>query len=1347
MVIATTIAAAVKDTFGNPVPNAVSYAFYTGSGKDTAQPQVSAITPPNATTNIGTNTPVQIRFNKPINILTVSTSTVQITTMISGTATPIAPMGITFVNQPYPYISSTDVLFTPDTVLPDNAVINIAISGVQDLAGNNIVPYTASFTTKVGPDTATPTVVSYSPFSNQTVPNNSVITLNFSEPMDPLTILNQSNYFQVYDDALGAYLTGTWSLSTNALTATFTPTDSLGNTISLGIGREFNFQWNSGVTNLVGNGLQGGSVSFYTAVEPSTTTPQVTLTSPENNQTLVPINASIQILFNEPVQSSSVAGVTLNLNGTAVAGVVNTLSSGNTLLTLTPPGLLQAGGNYGLTIAGVKDAAGNTLTPSVATMFTTGTGADLSGVSVTAVNPPSGYRGVGTNVSPVFQFNKRMNIISLSSSTVYMFNNNTQQGVPVTVVPAADRMSVMFKPTSPLLPATQYCFYGYPVYDLVGNAVYSQPCFITGNGTDTTPPVISLMDPPNGTTTAINTTLVFYVSKQIDPLSFNTTSAVALKTTSGNTPVAGTITLGSDLQTITFKPTANLAVSTNYTVNISGFTDITGNALTPFSGTFSTNSSSVPDTIRAIITSTVPANAATGVATNATITINYSKPIDPISANSSTIYIYSQQTGIPIPGSYAVTNTPTTGQVVFTPLSPVPAGTIVQVIPNYNCCVNDYVGNNSNGGNFIFTTANTADTTSPMVTSITPANNATGQGLNTIITLMFSKPLNSGTVNNSTFGVFDGPNRLSTGITCSNPCTSVTLSPSSLTFGSTIIVTATTAVQDLSGNALTGPARYFPISRCSSRPEWAAIQSHPMVTGQRPASGATGVPLTSPITLFLNEQMDPTSTVAALQISQNGNLVSGTPALDASGTILTFTPAAPFTPGALVQVFLPPTALDTLSPGNPVNNYSGQFTTAPDLTTVAPVITGYIPANGATNVPTNAVIEIAFSKPIDPNSLTSATSNLAYYCGASLSNVNLCIQANGQAIPATVSLRAPNVIRITPASNFSTTTAVNYCFAVNTNITDTNEIPLANDLVECFAIGSTADTTQPAVTTITPPNTAVGVSTAAQVYLHFSKPLNPLTVTTGAGGSITIAAGANPITPASISFTNLYNQNPGPYQDVIISPYEVFPDNTPITVTATSALQDRSGNSLQSVSADTSTFTTATGASFGNSNAVSALPTNGSTGVPINTGIFVTAQIPLDPSTLGTNGLTLYDNTASANVATTVPTLSPDGKTMSVAPLVNLTASHQYYFYWNPGGNVRDINGNYFNGGTNYFTTSAAAVTTAPTVVATNPPNAFTNVPTDISVQILFSEPIQPTLLSGITSVRKTARTWRSPRR
>jgi hypothetical protein len=657
---------------------------------------------------------------------------------------------------------------------------------------------------------------------------------------------------------------------------------------------------------------------------------------------------------------------------------------------------------------------------------------------------------------------------------------------------------------------------------------------------------------------------------------------------------------------------------------------------------------------------------------------------------------------------------------VFTPLAPAPAGTSVQVLPNSTCCVQDYVGNNALGGNFAFTTANTADTTAPKVTSITPPNNATNLGLNTVITLTFSKSLSSKTDTANNLAVFDGPTELSSVIGISSDGTTVTLTPSGLTPASTITATATNGVQDLSGNGLVASTAFANLeSQFTTIP--AADNTRPSVSTQNPGNGATGVPLNSPVTLFLSKAMDPSSSVSAIQVSQNGVRVAGTATLSGNGQVLTFTPSSPFVAGALVQVFLPVTALDTF--GNQVNAYIGQFTAIPDLTGVAPVVKGAIPASGATNVPTNAVIEIQFSKPIAASSIVTS---------GPTTNVSLYLQTNNQVIPSTVTLRNPNTIRITPAANLPSTPP-NYCYKVTNAVQDTTGLSPASNFSSCFTVGSAADTTQPAVVTITPPNGETGVATSAQVYLRFSKPINPLTASTGAGGSIQLSAGGNPIAPSSITFTNLTGTSS--QQDVILTPYLTFPDNTAVTVTATAAVQDLSGNALQTGPSSTATFTTTAGAALLNSVAISSLPVNGSTNIPVNSAIFVQSNTAIDPTTLGANTIQLYDNTLNngTNTPTGLPSLSPDGKTISVVPSANLAAAHNFRYSWNPLRNVFDINGNLFTPNSATFTTSSAAVTNPPTVIYTNPPNGFTNVPTDVNVQILFSEPVQPTALSGIT--------------
>src|ERR1019366_4759362 len=144
------------------------------------------------------------------------------------------------------------------------------------------------------------------------VPINTVITLQFDKPVDPVTVNNGT--ITVYDDYTGQQLTGTYALSTNAQTATFAPS------ANLGVGRSYHVYWGTGVHALAGSPLTGGAIQFTTAFLPSNTPPRITLTTPENGQTGVPINGLIEVQFNEPIQPLSIGAVTLNQSGTPLTG-------------------------------------------------------------------------------------------------------------------------------------------------------------------------------------------------------------------------------------------------------------------------------------------------------------------------------------------------------------------------------------------------------------------------------------------------------------------------------------------------------------------------------------------------------------------------------------------------------------------------------------------------------------------------------------------------------------------------------------------------------------------------------------------------------------------------------------------------------------------------------------------------------------------------------------------------------------------------------------------------------------------------------------------------------------------
>src|SRR5207344_2021699 len=107
----------------------------------------------------------------------------------------------------------------------------------------------------------------------------------------------------------------------------------------------------------------------------------------------VPLNLVVQVLFDGPIEGSTVGGVTLAQGGSQV-NVLRTLSNGNRTLSLVPPALLKASTLYTLTIAGIKDVAGNALASPVTVTFTTGPSPDLVAPTVVSTTPAANATGV-----------------------------------------------------------------------------------------------------------------------------------------------------------------------------------------------------------------------------------------------------------------------------------------------------------------------------------------------------------------------------------------------------------------------------------------------------------------------------------------------------------------------------------------------------------------------------------------------------------------------------------------------------------------------------------------------------------------------------------------------------------------------------------------------------------------------------------------------------------------------------------------------------------------------------------------------------------------------------------------
>ena len=259
----------LKGTNGLTVANHGS-SFTTGGATQTVAPKVVTVSPGDKLGNVPVNANIGIVFSGPIDPLTVTGTTVSVS---AGGVTSM-PASISFSNQ------NQTVEITPQAPLPAATTMTLTISGVTDVAGNAVTAQTTHFTTGTAAATSTPGIIAENPSASATgVPVNAAISLQANAEIDLTTVT--SSTFQVYDQTLAKYLSGTYSLSADGMTVYFVPATQLAT------GRTYSVTFNyAGMTDLAGNTVTTnctgclGNYTFTTGFAASTAAPQVTGISP-----------------------------------------------------------------------------------------------------------------------------------------------------------------------------------------------------------------------------------------------------------------------------------------------------------------------------------------------------------------------------------------------------------------------------------------------------------------------------------------------------------------------------------------------------------------------------------------------------------------------------------------------------------------------------------------------------------------------------------------------------------------------------------------------------------------------------------------------------------------------------------------------------------------------------------------------------------------------------------------------------------------------------------------------------------------------------------------------------------
>ena len=1254
--------------------NGLAYAGSTGwtfnviNNTDQLPPTVAAFAPGQGATNIGDNAIIRITFNKNIDSLTINPQTL------------ILSSGGNTIPYSFTYDNTSRVTITPEGALPNSSPITISVTnGMTDGVGAPLTPATATFQTSAGPIFTNPTVVSSTiGYGDTNVPLNSVFTLTFDRPMDTRTFVVYSS-INLQDDYVYQSVPITLSFSPDGTQITVTPVSPLS------VGRNYTLQTCSAL-DLTGNTENCFDAYFTTSVVTQSGGPQILQTVPRDGTTGLPVNFTPEVQFDRPIAEPSAANVTLVGNGTPVF-VTPSFSNGDTVVQFKPATVLTPNTSYVLTITGITDPAGNPGATGTV-HFNTGAGIDVSYPQIVSVNPLSGST-TGTQPTIQFVFNKAIDPIRTSGW--FLYNQFANSNVPGSALNfSSDLLSATITYPGTLNPNTNYEFGLGTLYDLNGNTGYAC-CYVftTGSGPDNSPETVTSVvpanDPGGSNPVPLNSTISVTLSKPIDPATFTQNSI----TLSPSAP--GTASYSGDGLTLYFNLSGTLAPSTQYTLSVSGFTDVDGNAVQPFTSSFLSGSTTY--TCCGTIVSISPADGSQGVDPAMPIVAQTDRAVYAPSVGSTAVQLFDVSNNYdPIGGAVALSSDGIT--LTFTPATSLPPNSSILVQISCYYSVLDLAGNYFPCTQAQFTTG-AGSTTNPQVVSVVPANGATGVGPGAAVTLSFNESIDPSSITSTNFQLFNGYSNLQAYVSRSADNRTVALS-TNLPYSSTLTVVVNNNIVDLNGNPMNAPFR----STFTTIPT-PTTSLTPNITAMRPGIGSSGVPTNTAITLYASSPVDPSTVQGEVVVSQNGVAVTGTVSVKPGGGAIVFTPDSSFAFNATVQVFMQPAVKDLY--GNPFSSYSAQFVTVTDYNSAPPTVLSVEPAC-CTSVSTNSIVDVQFSKPIDPTTVTASDFNL-YNCNGDCGWSNTLVTTN-------ISFPTTSTIRLTPTAPLSISSS--YEISISSGIAD-----LSGNIYGggswTFNTGTTFDTTQPSVLAVAPTNNSTNVGDNATIRFSFNKLMDTISINPT---SVTVANGAS-----QLAFTETFStQDNVTY--VTLTPLSPLPDNSTITVSLSSGITDLVG---QSLTPQTFTFNTGNGPDLTPPQLVTQNVVANQANVSLNSAFTWTYNKQLDPSAY--LFVSMYSYALGQNITTT-GSVSTDGFTITVAPTSPLLPASQYQLCTN---GVPDMEGNLANSTCLTFTTSETVDTTPPQVLYTVPPMSSAGVLLNSVIEVVFDKALDPKSLGQVT--------------
>jgi large repetitive protein len=1155
--------------------------------------------------------------------------------------------------------------FDPAQPLAPNTVYNVEVDAPS------AAPFLSSFTTGAAPDNTALQLTSIYPAQGQAaVSIVGQAVLHFNKPIDPFSFAHAT--FTVRDLAQGyTFNCGAQVQADGSTLVVGLPSSG---SLGLWLARGYRFEYSFGAgADWLGNTIAStsGSVLFSTLATADTAGPALIGSAPADGGTGVATNSAIVLIFDKPLaqQLAFDTGISLDAAG-LVKFTVDASQAGGQMLIVKPSLLLPPNTQVTLRIAGLIDQNGGVQAAPLTIGFITGAAPDTRPLQLSSLplTPFPQNATIRTTFNrPVSPAMLALGGVSLSPLDAYTYS-------PVPFQLASDGRTLAVSPGG-LLAAGSYQGQVLIPYDPISGKSQFGFTFTVSGDTDTTPPQVVAVTPPDGASGVPPASVVQVAFSE--PVTTSSASAAPFQLLENGNPVAGTFTLNGSLGS--FVPKALLDAPASFQISIASLADYAGNPLPPFTSSFSTAASSTTGALQVV--SVTPAQGATADPST-TVSLTFNRSVNPVS-----LYQQSGQFGVRgaaggVAGTYSVSGS----TVTFTPAVPLAPGSYS--MNAYG--ITDLTGAAMTSFGSAFQVSGAASTMPPTVVSISPADGGTVLYQDPYVMLTFSEPLSAPTVTAANFAAFGSKGLLPVTPTLQNGGMQVllkfTADPSSL-----VTLYAGPGVTDNYGNPLTP---FTSTVRVSPPPAQAtAVKMRPSYVTS--SNDLANLPPDFGLELFFSNPVDRASVEQGLIVYANGTPVRGSVVWTPDSMALTFLPATPYPyfAGILVAIVAPAhdaagrsISFDTLSAA-----LSLQIAKAPAApsSAISIVATSFPPP--ITYLPLNFAIDLQFSQDVPAGFLKTGTATLTAGSSSTPPPVVVCY----------ASQIGPRVIRFQAAAPLKPNWTYIFKFDSGTGVTYSN-------FVDTSAI------------TLPPNPTLVGygpvgssIPLNAEIKLGASNPLSELSMP----GAVTLQTGGS-VVPVR------YQWGPSD-QGLTVIPEALLQPDADYNVTV-SGLNDLAG---QAIPAKTWNFHTSAAVDQQTPSIFAFQPTG--SGVSPNASVSVTFSEPVAADWI--SGFNLRDGSGSQIAGTTQ--FSDDQRTLYFTPSGPLPAGATVSV--NVPANFDDFAGNIAPGPSYGYQAStfqvAFAVPSAPVVTAATPDDGSTGVPLNVRIQARFDQPVLASSLAGVT--------------